>query len=330
MRRSSVSLISFLVVLIHRSLCLGSCGSANCPIDTRTTETSERGVLRLDYSFEYINQDTPRAGRDKVAVGEIPGDHNEIYTVNRTHRIGFEYGFTDRLSALISVPFIDRSHQHFDTEDGELRTWSLSGLGDIGILSRFTFINPAETDRPLISALLGAKFPTGKTRLANDQGQEAEVGVQPGSGAYSLIVGASWLKNLPAMTASGLHANMPIFMSTTYQWNGKGTDDYKLGDVWTTNVGLTYPMFSKLALTGQVNMKITGRDGRGNTDQQVDRTGGTFVYLSPGLQFGITGNTWSYVYMQLPIYQRVNVIQLTADYNLVAGISAKFNVRKKS
>ncbi|HSD61187.1 MAG TPA: hypothetical protein VLC55_10075, partial [Burkholderiales bacterium] len=63
----------------------GSCGSAYCPI---TTDWDVRGIWtepggRFELRYEYIDQDQPRAGSHKVGVGEVPQEHNEVYTINR-------------------------------------------------------------------------------------------------------------------------------------------------------------------------------------------------------------------------------------------------------
>src|SRR5258706_3744826 len=88
-----------------------SCGSATCPIDSLSLDRGGAGWVRIGYAFEYINQDQPRIGKSKASIGEIPGDHDEIYTVNRVHRLNASLGLTDRLSADVLLPFVLRSHQ---------------------------------------------------------------------------------------------------------------------------------------------------------------------------------------------------------------------------
>lgn len=307
-----------------------SCGCASCPIDTHTQEKSEKGVIRLDYSFQYIDQDTPRAGRDKVEVGAIEGEHNEIYSVNRVHTLAVDAGVTSRLNLQLIVPFVNRAHQHLHVADDELETWNFSGLGDMSLVSRYAWLKPEEESRPTVSSIFGVKLPTGKRHEKNDEGEEAEVGIQPGSGAYSLIVGASSLQMFSVPTLNGAHAQLPFFMSTTYQMNDEGTDDYTMGNEWLTNVGAVYPLLPKLGFSTQINLRVRASDSAhahdGDTEMEdhAKRTGGTFVYLTPGLQLSFTDNVWSYVNVQLPVYQRVNIIQLTSDANYQAGLSYRF------
>ena len=43
-----------------------------------------------------------------------------------------------------------------------------------------------------------------------------------------------------------------------------------------------------------------------------------------GVRVGLPGGIAAYWVVQVPVYQRVNGIQPTADYNLLGGIQARF------
>ena len=305
-----------------------SCGSATCPIDTLTLGRGGPGWVRIGYDFEYINQNQPRIAKSKASIGEIPGDHDEIYTVNRYHRLNTSIGFTDRLSADILLPFIARSHQHNDNESGtpELETWDMHGLGDLTVQTRYAFFKPEEQSRPILSAILGGKFPTGAHHETNHDGAEAEPGVQPGTGSYDLILGASTLQTFSVPMIKGEFGVLPVFTSLSYQWNGRGNDNYRLGNTFLFNVGMAYPLARPLSVLAQMNLRVRERDEAGDTTEQVERTGGEFLYFSPGLEVRF-GEAWTAsALIQVPVYQRVNVIQLTSDYNVLASLSYRFKI----
>lgn len=52
--------------------------------------------------------------------------------------------------------------------------------------------------------------------------------------------------------------------------------------------------------------------------------GGNFAYLSPGASYVLTEKLQVYGFPQLPLYQYVNGVQLTADWAVVAGLSTRF------
>lgn len=57
---------------------------------------------------------------------------------------------------------------------------------------------------------------------------------------------------------------------------------------------------------------------------EPEDTGGKFLFLGPGVSNAITKNAQVYGFLQKPIYQYVNGVQLTADWAAVVGISARF------
>jgi hypothetical protein len=68
-----------------------------------------------------------------------------------------------------------------------------------------------------------------------------------------------------------------------------------------------------------VNGRLRGKDDPGQTDALRDNTGGTWVYGSPGLRVQAGSALAAYAYVQLPVYERVNRIQLAAPYHLIVG-----------
>lgn len=320
-------LFLFAAALLAPQFLIASCGSASCPIDTHSSAEIEKGYVRFDYSYEYIDQSRAQVGRHSASVGQIRGHHDEQFTINQTQRIGFDAGLTNRLSLFASLPFVHREHQHVHHHHGTDITdsWNFTGMGDLTLLARYAIVREGQR-MPRLAIIAGGILPTGRDRVVNADGAEAEAGILPGKSAYSVILGGSVSKNLSAKTASGVYAKMPLFFSSTYQWNDEGIDHYKIGNSLQANVGTVYPVFPRLGFMLQSNLRIARRDGKGNTGEEVQKTGGTFVYVSPGLQFGMTESLWSYFLVQVPVYQRVNGIQLVSDYNFLGGLSYRFSV----
>src|SRR5699024_4248086 len=81
--RPVVTLAAALTCLLSLPV-YASCVSAFCSINTdwgaSTTGLAEGNTL--DFRYENIRQDQPRAGSRKVGVGEIPHHHDEVRTFN--------------------------------------------------------------------------------------------------------------------------------------------------------------------------------------------------------------------------------------------------------
>jgi hypothetical protein len=175
-------------------------------------------------------------------------------------------------------------------------------------------LTPDTPSSNVIGFEFGVKLPTGDHDVTNEQGETAERSLQPGTGTTDAIVGAFY---------SG-------YLRTTGTWFAEVTlisplaerDNYEPGDRVTVNAGVTWPDSEQLAILLQVNTQWQGRDS--GSEAEPEDTGGTFIYLSPGVSIKAGNKTRLYGFIQLPVYQYVNGVQLVADWTLVAGASYRF------
>jgi len=275
------------------------------------TETSQ---LVADLSFQYIDQDRLKGSSD------LETEHHELQTVNRLTTLQVSYLVAPRFQLSATLPFISRSHRHLEIESGELERWSFGALGDAAVQGRF------RVSKALwLSA--GAKLATGARHESNGD-EEAEVTIQPGSGSTDVLLGASWqsgfVRNTSIQGPMGSAALIPVFVSATLRLNGRGTHRYKKGDELQVNVGSEYPLTERIHLLGQINLRQQDKDSVGDTEENPELTGGTHLYLSPGLRVTLGNSTSLYGYVQIPVYEDVNGAQLVARRNLLIGIQQRF------
>lgn len=310
------------------SMAWASCGAASCPLDTATMYDSQAGRIRLSYQWEFIDQDDHRLGRHSAEFGEVTGHHDERGTRTVIQRLGADIGVTDRFGLDVRLPFIVRDHAHRHRHQGAFHeeSWDLNGQGDLTLLGRYTFLTPSQPTHPELSFMLGGELPTGRTHIDNRDGAEAEPGVQPGSHSWDLITGIGSRQVFSAPTLSGEYAELPVFASLQAQFNGKSVDDYRLGDTFSLNIGTSYPLTRRVGLLSQVNVLVRDRDGKGRTGEEVQKTGGEAVYFSPGLEWRASDDWRAYAMVQLPVYQRVNSLQVVSEYNVLFGVEYRFQL----
>ena len=99
-------------------------------------------------------------------------------------------------------------------------------------------------------------------------------------------------------------------------------EGYIPGNSLTANLALRYQRFQRVIPQLQFNARFQAHD-HGIYASPAD-SGGTMVYLSPGVTFNITKNVSSYVFFQLPIYQYLNGYQLAPFYTLSVGTRIMF------
>ena len=298
-----------------------NCGSATCPIDPQSLNLPGARQFTFDLSFQYIDQSRIAIGTRSASVGEIRSAHDEVRTVNRVGTLLASWAPSDRLILSVSAPWVSRFHEHVEESSGDTERWRFDAFGDLSLGARYRVA-------PDVWATVAVKLPTGKRRPVNDEGEPAEVTLAPGTGSTDVTVGAVWVSQstVPSLSKSvlGRGAAMPYFVGASYKVNGSGTDRYRLGDELLVNAGLYYPVLRNLQAMLQVNARIKAKDDVGDTDEVRDHTGGSFVYASPGVRVAMRGGFAVYGTVQIPVYQRVNGIQLTSRANFLTGIQARF------
>jgi hypothetical protein len=294
-----------------------SCGAAFC---TLNTAWEAQGVpsdpgLRLDLRSEYIDQDQPRTGRRDVAVGEIRKHHDEQRTLNRNIVTTLDYTANADWGVSVQLPYVQRDHTHIHNHGGAQlpESWQFDELGDTRMLGRYRLASGDITH----GIIGGLKLPTGKTDVKNDAGAAAERSLQPGTGTTDVILG--YYANSMRLLAG---TPTRFFFQAQLQAPTSESKGFRSGVHYTADLGLAYPVADNWNALLQVNGLVKGRD-RGTEGEPAD-SGGSFVWLSPGLGYSPTQSLQLYGFVQLPMYQRVNGVQLTADWSATVGVSVRF------
>jgi hypothetical protein len=297
-----------------------SCGSAFCMVNTNWNVQgvwTEPGS-RFDLRFEYIDQDQPRAGSRKVGVGEIPQHHDEVRTINRNWLGTYDYTFNKDWGVSATLPLVDRYHAHIHNHMGAqlFETWNFTKLGDARVLGRRQWTaESVEAQRlDFFGATFGLKLPTGSTDVRNSEGELAERTLQPGTGTTDALFGGYFRRMLG--TGSSWFADALV------QQPLNSHDNFKPGRRVSLDFGYRRELGDKLGLMLQLNFLHRARDK--GSEAEPENSGGRFLFLSPGASYALTKDIQLYGFVQVPLYQYVNGVQLTADWAFVAGVGARF------
>jgi len=287
-------------------------------------------MLRLTH--EYINQDQLYLGSQKSYVGALPGEHDEVQTINESNEFMLQAGITDALGLSLNLPFVHRVHSHIAHGGGNdvSESWNLSGIGDMRMSAFYSLLLPETEFEPYIAILGGVKLPTGVTGLKNAEGEEAEVTIQPGTGSTDGFVAINYHQALAIVpTVDGSFGALPLSVGISYRFNGTGTYDYRFGNSLQAHVGTEYRIAEWGSFLLQVNGKFQEYADVGTTGEPRENTGGTWLFASPGLNLSLTDALTGSIYFQLPVYQNVHGLQQTARYNLSFDISYTLNLSGK-
>lgn len=312
-----------------------SCAASTCFLVTGTQDgIANPGQVIIDLSYRYITMDRPQQGSNSAnealtagidfATGEIEADHHrELRTINELAQLDISYGLTPKFALSLSIPFMnDRYHEHdiianhpplgLHEHYASERT---SGMGDIRLMGKYA---AHISIRHLLVAGLGVKAPTGEYKLRNSSGDINEPTLMPGSGAWDGLFSLHYVYQIRPH-------KWDIFIASAYQLATANDLEYKMGDTRLFNTGTNYnfTMHEKdFTASLQINLRQAPRDKFHG--QEVPNTGGTWVYLTPGITAHATPSIALYTHLQLPIYQSVNDANLVPSYGLIVGLSYGF------
>ncbi|MEO8004305.1 MAG: hypothetical protein ABI771_05330 [Betaproteobacteria bacterium] len=296
-----------------------ACSSCGCSLNSDWSSqgySSEPG-LRMDLRFDYFNQDQLRSGTGNVDRGSIalPTDREiQQQTVNRNYNLALDYTAGKDWGISVLVPYFDRFHTSIidgDTDSSESKT---SSLGDVRVLARYQGFSPSRN----FGIQFGLKLPTGSIDANFRAGPQVDTpldrGLQPGTGTTDLLIGVYQF--------GALSRDWDYFGQALVQQPLNSRDDFRPGTGLNVNAGVRYVAFESIIPHLQVNARIEKRESGANAD--VDNSGATLVYLSPGATVPITHALQIYGFFQVPIYQRVNGYQLEPRYTMSAGVQYAF------
>ncbi|MGB8337265.1 MAG: transporter [Burkholderiales bacterium] len=295
------------------------CGASFCSVNTDWDiqgEWADSGG-RFDLRYEYINLNQLRSGTSTISPLQIPGAEDEIKTRNQNAVATWDYNLSRSWGISFSMPFVKRNHAHaFNGTTGPVtEEWNFSKLGDARVLGRYNLPATGKQSGAQAGMTFGLKLPTGQINVSNDQGQLAERSLQPGSGTTDVVLGA-YYRN------TQFERNTSWFAQAQLQAPLNERDDFKPGRRLNLDMGYLRQVARNWGLMLQLNYSARNRDS-GNK-AEPDLSGGRSLSISPGASY-LFGRDWQfYGFVQKPLYQDVNGVQLTSDWSAVLGLTTRF------
>jgi hypothetical protein len=319
-----------------------ACAACGCTLskDWETQGITTKPGFSAELSYDYLNQNQQRYGSGKASSALInsqyaAGQEVEAYTKTQTLTASLNYtGETVGIS--IQLPVVNRTHGTYGApvapgpgqtvNPATLTTSSDNSIGDVRIIGRYTGFSEDKTS----GIIAGVKLPTGNTGATFSDGvTPLDASLQIGTGSTDIILGGY---------TSGSVDKYGWFTQGTVQ-HAVATDTaigglaYRPGDAYTVNAGLRYAEFgAKITPMLQLNIIKRQADTPGGVGMSVPVdpvtlvpvSGGTLAYLAPGASIRLGGGTSVYGFVQLPVYQSVNSLQIAPQYTLSLGVRQSF------
>lgn len=272
--------------------------------------------LEAGVRYEYFEQSDLRTGTGSVdrATLELPND-DEIQqrTVNRNTWLDLNYVANSSWAVSAQIPYHDRFHTTIAEGDTAISTSDASGLGDVRILGRYQKSGMTRS----YGLQFGLKLPTGRFNQNFSAGPQAgellDRGLQLGTGTTNLLFGVS-LFGRPLV-------NLGCFAQIMFEQPLAARAGFLPSASANLSGGVRWLNSSRFTPQLQINLKSETREHGAEAD--TPNSGGTLAYLSPGVTAELSQSARAFVFVQLPVYQRVNGLQLEPRWLLSLGLHFK-------
>jgi hypothetical protein len=312
--RSMFAPLSALALLALASGPVLACSSCGCTLSSDwLAEGGYTGGFHAEFRFDYFNQDQLRSGTGRVDRGGItfPADREiQQLTINRNYNLFVDYAPDADWGITAHIPYFDRYHTTIVAGDEDVSTSHTKSVGDVRILGRYRGF---ASDRS-VGVQFGLKLATGSFHnnfiSGPQEGAALDRGLQPGTGTTDLVLGI--------YKFGSVNRDWNYFAQALVQQPLNSREDFRPGAGLNVTLGARYAGFERVMPQVQLNIRTERRESGLNAD--VENSGATLVYLSPGVNVNLSPSASAYAYLQIPIYQRVNGFQIEPRYSASVGM----------
>lgn len=269
-----------------------------------------RGSWQLAWEYEYNDI-------SKLVDNTRPLTPDDRQQTSQSGLLKVSYGINRIFSVTAMLNMIQKERDVTDL----LR---VRGVGD-GLVILQANLTPGYSypQRELVVGV-GFKVPIGPADLKRD-GVLISADMQPSSGAWDGI--------FTGYASSEVLMPRPVrvFISTSYRRTGSyarfsSTDQrFQFGDEFVASLGAGYTIGTRLGLTLMGRYRSSGAnrfDGR-----VIPNAGGQWFFLAPGINVALPNGMSLGIGGQLPLYQKLNGLQLSTKFSLSMSVFYAFGGR---
>jgi len=314
--------VFILVFLLTQQLISQTCCSGGIPLSNNIGLSNEgKGSLQLGLNYDFNNLNTLNSGKDKL-------DDDSRKRITHSALLNFGYSISDRLS--IEALFTWVNQRRAINQFGNTDLQQTSGIGDAVFLLKYDFPKIIG-DKSNLSIGAGTKVPLGSYSEVDDSGITYIADLQPGSGAWDLILFTSISKNFdfrPTMTFSGRLIGRLTGENTDYL---DGASTYEYGDEFQIYLGISdqFLIFNTI-----INPGISFKYRKARKDiidiNELDNTGGEWLFINPGLGIQLSPTIRFQTKAEIPLIGNVDGTQLTPTYRITSGFLFNLFSKKNS
>jgi hypothetical protein len=290
---------------------------------TQSGETLKPGAVSLGFHWTFTSfEELTKAQIEEKAL-RVEGEHHHFDAIRTANiwSLDLAYGVMEDLQIGLSTGWYRGENlREAEVESGSLTFHDLgdvTGPTDLWTNAKYRFLRGPYGSW---AAFGGIKFPTGRDDVRGDDTLERlDPSLQPGSGAFDFLAGTAYSVFLTSRFT--LDASLQYIRRTA-------NNAFKIGDRIDGGVAVafrvmedikTYPQVSVFAEANVRQLFRNVEDG-----QREDNSGGTVLFLAPGVRARLNEHFSIGVSPRFPVLQALNSEQEETRFQVVADVVFSF------
>lgn len=307
-----IRIITLIVCLTAAQLSMAqSCCSGGAPLSGNLGMPMVDGKqLQFAASYDLNKLNTLQDGTERL-------DDNTRTRTTQTALFQAGFNLNDHWSFEVLIPYVQQ--ERIISPVGFNRTIETTdGIGDIVMLAKYRFKENFQVGA-------GVKTPTGASDLPNSRGILLNADMQPGTGSWDAILfftSQHQLKN---------RNTMAIYSMSTYRFTGKNKSYlidqvYEFGNEFQVQAGISdqFLVFNQM-VSPSIGFKYRNVTADVNDGFEVPSTGGSWLFVKPGLSYLITPMITLATTLDIPLYANLEGTQITPTFRWNTALS--FNLK---
>lgn len=281
-----------------------TCCSGGVPVSSNIGfSNSEKKILQLSLNTNFNTLKTLYSGSESL-------DDDQRKRSTQSYLVRVHYTFTDRFAIEGFFPFVRQTREIFSSFDDSSDFESSFGIGDPILLASYRL-----TDGPVkLTFGAGPQIPLGSFTKRNSRGLFLVEDLQPGSGAWDLILLALLEYQLPSKPS------MSIFGRTILDYTGANPDSrngqqtYEFGNDLQIIAGLSDQVFvANRIVYPAISLRYRNAQRDRVDDIPNSGTGGKWIFAKASIGFEFFWESSLTFDFELPVHTFVNETQLSPN-----------------
>lgn len=294
-------------------------GTSGGGASTVSGETLKPGKFSIEFREDFTEFES--LSKDQIENKATNAGSIDLIDRSFLHSISLSYGVIENFQVGLSLGYYDavRAREaEFDpaTGDVETATFNPDGLTDLWLSGKYRFYRGPQGN---LAVFGGVKFPTGKSSVINSAAEEVEPSATAGSGSYDGMLGLAYSRYITSRIT--FDASAQYTLRTEHR-------DFKLGDRIDGGVALNYRFtkdiqkYPQVSAFTEANIRYLYRSEEGGVADP--NTGGTVLFLSPGVRLGFNRNFSFTLSAPIPVMQDLNGEQLKTAFKITGALTLSF------